>query len=293
MNNNTPQVGPVVAGDTVAVIADAFNTIYAFSKTTGKTLWTKHIWASRLASDGNYFYVVRTAYWDLEALDPGSGNIAWSLQLPDLGPGYLPFLVVHDGLLFTVNLVIDISRKAIVHQWSRESFFLDRIAFGNNGSIFLAGTSGTRSIIAIYDKNFNQIGRLVAGKGRIEEIVPIEEQIVVMLEQADPYGTRTTLTLLTQGGKRLWAIRWHSEIHGFSLLGGKLLIIGPEQISGKHRLISRQTLTGKLNWTTGSRTLFGIPTVCGDTVYATDGNHLHSFDLDTGKETTTGLLAKH
>ena len=122
MNNNTPQVGPVVAGDTVAVIADAFNTIYAFSKTTGKTVWTKHIWANRLASDGSYFYVVRTAYWDLEALDPASGNIAWSLQLPDLGPGYLPFLIVHDGLLFTVNLVIDISRKAIVHQWPRKSY---------------------------------------------------------------------------------------------------------------------------------------------------------------------------
>jgi outer membrane protein assembly factor BamB len=293
MNDNTPQVGPFAAGDTVAVIADAFNTIYAFSKTTGKRLWTKDIWANRLASDGRYFYVVRTAYWDLEALDPASGNLVWSLQLPDFGPGYLPFLIVHDGLLFALDLVIDLSKRAIVHQWRRESFFLDRVAFGDDGSIFLVGTSGTQGMIAIYDKNFNQIGRLVAGKGRIREVVPPGEQILALLEQADPYGTWSTLALLTRKGKRLWAIRWHSGIRGFSVLGGNLLMMEPGKMSGKHRLTSRQLSTGKLNWTTASRALFGIPAVCGDTVYATDGNRLHRFDLHTGKEMTSVGVARH
>jgi outer membrane protein assembly factor BamB len=290
MNNDTPNIGPILAGDTIAVIADASNTIYAFSKTTGKRLWAKNIWANRLASDGNYFYVVRTAYWDLEALDPISGHVVWSLQLPDLGPGYLPFLTVHDGLLFTVNLVIDLSKRKIIHDWPKELFYFDGILFGNDGSIFIVGTS---AMIVIYDQSFVQTGRVYLGKGKIEEVVPTGERILALLEQADPYRTRTTLALFTRQGKQIWRIAWPSRIRGFSVLGENLLMIEPATMSGKSRLTSRKVSTGKLNWTIERKALFGIPSVCGDTLYVTDGNHLHSFDLHTGKETKSpGAFAR-
>jgi outer membrane protein assembly factor BamB len=291
MDSDTPNVGPIFAGNTIALIADASNIIYAFSKTTGKHLWTKNIWANRLASDGSYFYVVRTAYWDLEALDPVSGHVVWSLQLPDLGPGYLPFLIVHDGLLFTLDLVIDLSKRRVIHQWPKESFYIDGIVFGNDGSIFIVGTSG---MIVIYDQRFVLTRRVYAGKGKIEEVVLTGDGILALLEQADPYHTRTTLALLTRQGKRLWRISWPSPIRGFSVRGENLLMIEPLKMNRKYRLTSRQISTGKLNWTTERKALFGIPAVCGDTVYITDGNRLHSFDLHTGKETTTaGVFARH
>jgi len=75
-------VGPVAAGNAVAVVTDSFHTIDAFSKTTGKSLWEKKTWSSVLASDGNYFYIIRTGYWDIEALNPASGDVVWSVQIP-------------------------------------------------------------------------------------------------------------------------------------------------------------------------------------------------------------------
>lgn len=54
MRKNPPNTLPVLAGDVVAVLADAFNTLYAFSKTTGKRIWTKDVSSSVLASDGTY-----------------------------------------------------------------------------------------------------------------------------------------------------------------------------------------------------------------------------------------------
>src|SRR5215469_1570289 len=90
-----PDWPPTLAGNTVALIADNWNMIFGFSRRTGKQIWAKEVSCNVLASDGRYFYIIRTGYWDLQALNPASGKVVWSLQLPpDPQGGYSAFLKV-------------------------------------------------------------------------------------------------------------------------------------------------------------------------------------------------------
>lgn len=281
MRSNPPNVPPVLAGNTVAVVADAFNTVYSFSEATGKQLWRKYISTSVLASDGNYFYIVKTAYWKLFALDPATGAVAWSLQLPDMGPGYLRFLSVHNGLLFIGNYVVDISRRAIVRKWPDEGFYMDSLAFDDDGRILGAGTSG---LIVTYDKNLNPLSKVSAGKGDVVEVAPAGKQILAMVSDYDSEAERSKLVSLTREGRRLWQIRWPTRSQGFTVMGKNVLTLEPGDAKGKFRLVSRQVSTGKVNWTATDGYFGGQPFLCSSTIYVNGGDRLRGFDLSTGAE---------
>lgn len=289
MRSNPPNIPPVIAGNTVAVVADAFNTVYAFSKATGKQLWKKYISTSVLASDEKYFYIVKTGYWKLFALVPATGTVAWALQLPDMGPGYLRFLPVHDGLLFVGDFVVDISRRAIVRQWPDEPFYMDSLAFEDDGSILGAGTSG---LIVRYDKSLKPLNRVFAGKGDVVEVASAGKQILAMVSDYNSDSERSKLVSLTREGKRLWQIRWPTRSQGFIVIGQNVLTLEPGNAKGKFRLVSRQLSTGKVNWATTNGYFGGRPVLCSSTIYVNDDDRVRGFDLSTGVEMVGLLHAK-
>ena len=278
---------PTLAGDTVALIGNSFHTIYGYSRATGELLWKKNESSNILASDGSYFYIIRAAYWDLQALDPGSGAVVWSLRLPrDPEGGYPAFLKFHNGLLFTVDCVIDISKRAIVHKWPLRSSFVTAIGFDSDDHILVGNSSG---VVSAYDRNFKPLWRAFAGKEQIVSLAPAGKNILalVYVSQHNSVKAHNVLVLLTRQAKRLWQLEWPLHIEGFGVFGDELVIVEPETSEGKFQLTSRHLATGKLEWQTNSQYLYGWPVLCRDTVYVTDGNRLHSFDLHTGKETTT------
>lgn len=278
---------PTLAGDTVALIGNSFHTIYAYSRITGELLWRKNKSSNILASDGSYFYIIRAAYWDLQALDPASGAVAWSLKLPrDPQGGYPAFLKFHDGRLFTVDCVIDISKRAIVHRWPPGSSFVTAIGFDRGDNILVGDSSGW---VSAYNRNFRRLWRAFAGKEHVVSLAPEEKGLLVLLyvSQRNSVSAHNTLILLTREGKRLWHLEWASQIEGFSEVGDDLLMVEPRD-PGQFQLTSRQLATRKLNWVTDPQYLYGWPVLCQDTIYVTDGNRLHGFDLHTGNEATIG-----
>lgn len=288
--NALPDSGPGLAGNTILVLGDHFSVIYAFSKTTGKRLWSKSIWTSYLTSDRNYFYVLDVNPRRVYVLDPASGAVVWSLRLPrwrsstQERPEYFAFLKVHNGLLFTGDLVIDISKRTIVHRWPAESFNVSSVYFAHDDTIFLVGSWGNSGMIAVYDKNFNRIRKFRVGKGEVEEIWSTGEQTVALLEYGDSYGTQTTLVSLTHEGTRLWRIQWPARSMGFSIAGDNVFMIEPGKIYGDFRLTSRQLSTGKLIWATRSGDFYGGPFLCGDTVYLTKNDRLDGFNKSNGRK---------
>lgn len=289
---------PILAGNAILVLGDHYNKLYAFSVTTGKRIWTKSFWTEALASDGNYFYVVGApagsaeavgnilgiAPRTLEALDPASGAVLWSLKLQRRKTAYYPFLEVHDGLLFDADLVIDISRRAIVHRWPAKSFTVSSLEFADDGSIFLKGSWGMSGMIAIYDRNFNLIRKLRVGKGDVVRVSAAGEQVVALLQYGDPYSRLTTLVSYTREGKRLWRIQWAATGWDFHIAGDNLFMIEPAKVYGNFRLASRHLATGRLNWITRNGFFDSPPFSCGETAYATDGDHVYRFDVKGGVE---------
>lgn len=279
-----PDWPPTLAGDTVAIITDSFHSICGYSRTTGELLWKKETASNVLASDGIHFYTIRTANWYLQALDPASGAVVWSLRLPpDPEGGFPVFLKVHNGRLFTVNQVVDISRRAIVHTWSVKSSFVTSIGFDSEGNILVGDSVG---MVTAYDQRFHQLWRVYAGKEHVVSIAPAGEYILALLyvSQRGSTSAHDKLVLLTRQGKRVWRLDWPSWSEGFTVVGDNLVTIEPGDADGKFQLTSRQLATRNVNWATASGYLFGWPVLCGDTIYVSDGNRLHSFDLRTGRE---------
>lgn len=286
VSTDRPDWPPTLAGDTVAIIRNSFHTISALSKTTGKHLWSKEVWCSVLASDGEHFYIIRTEYWDLQALDPDSGKVEWSVKLPrDPEGGYPAFLKLHDGLLFTADLVVNISKRAIVHVWPARGSFVTTIGFGKYGNIVVGDSSG---MVTAYDRNFKRLWRAYAGKEQVVSLIPAGENILALLyiSERNSVSSHNALVLLTPDGRRVWRVGWPAQSQGFTALGDELLVVEPGSQDGKFRLTSRQLSTGKVNWKSASGYLYGWPILCGDTAYVSDGNRLHSFDVHTGAETT-------
>ena len=286
-----PDWPPTLAGNTVALIADNWNMIFGFSRRTGKQIWAKEVSCNVLASDGRYFYIISTGDWDLQALNPASGKVVWSIQLPrDPQGGYPAFLKVHDGLLFTVDVVVDISKRAIVHKWPVKSSFVTAIGFDSH-NILVGDSAG---MVTAYDRNFKRLWRAYAGREQVVSLAPAGENVLALLyiSQRGSASAHDELVLLSRQGKPVWRLSWQSMTEGFTVVGDDLLAIEPGVSKGQFQLTSRQLSTAKTNWTTGNGYLFGSPVLCGDTVYVSDGNHLHRFDLRTGKEATAQANTK-
>ena len=298
ITHETVDSRPILAANAFLVLGDHYNRLYAFSTTTGKRIWSKSFWTEDLASDGNYFYVVGApagsveaignilgiAPRTLEALDPASGAVLWSLKLQRRKTDYDPFLEVHGGLLFAADLVIDISRRAIVYRWPAKSFTVSSLDFADDGSIFLKGSWGMSGMIAIYDRNFNPIRKFRVGKGDVVRVSAAGEQIVALLQYGNPYGRLTTLVSFTREGKKLWRIQWPATGWDFHIAGDNLFMIEPGKVYGDFRLASRQLATGRLNWITWNRAFDSPPGSCADTAYATDGDHVYGFAVKSGAE---------
>ena len=278
-----PDWPPTLAGNTVALIADSYNLIFGFSRRTGKQIWDKEVSSNVLASDGRYFYTIRAGDWDLQALNPNSGAVMWSLKLPhDPQGGYTAFLKVHDGRLFTVNAVADISRRTIVHRWPSGSSFVTAIGF--DGHNILVGDSA--GFVSAYDRNFKCLWRAYAGKEHVVSVASAGEHVLALLylSQRGSTGAYHELAFLTRQGKPVWRLPWKSVSEGFTVSGDQLLSLEPGTTKGQFQLTSRELATSKVNWANGNAYLYGSPVVCEDTVYVSDGNRLHSFDLHTGAE---------
>lgn len=275
---------PTLAADTVALIANSFHRIYAYSRGTGELLWTKNTAAGLLASDGNHFYIINTESWQLQALDPASGAVAWSVNLPpDPEGGFPAFLKFHNGLLFTVDCVIDIAKRAIVHMWPMGSSFVTSVGFDSNDNILIGSSTGT---VTTYNKRFKRLWRVYVGKEYVVSLACAGRHILALLyiSQRGAVPAHHVLTVLTDQAKQVWQVGWHSRIEGFAVQDSILLIVEPGKSQGEFQLTARELATGKVNWMSTTEFLFGWPIVCGSTAYVTDGNRLHQFDVHSGAE---------
>jgi outer membrane protein assembly factor BamB len=172
MADRTAYVGPVVARGAVAVITNNRDTVEAFSKKTGKRLWARETWSNNLGSDGAYFYILRTAFWDLQTFDPDTGKVLWSLKLPGRWLGHYPALLgITQGLLFTEQSVVDLASRRVVHTWPREPTVISAWAT-KNGEIVLGDSEGG---ITIYDIAFKRLRKVhLEGGGWVKEAVAID-----------------------------------------------------------------------------------------------------------------------
>lgn len=196
--NKIVDVGPVTAGHAVAIITDIFDVVYAFSTKTGKPLWRRQVWSSNLGTDGNYFYVLRNAYDDLQALDPGTGKIAWSLKLVRPSPGFPGLLGIHHGLLFTTQAVVDLSRRKVIHVWTKEPF-PDSAWVSESGEIVIGDSAGG---ITVYNSAFQQIKKAQVSGGEVVQAVTTENGVLAAAYQYYAASKRGRLTSLTESRQR-------------------------------------------------------------------------------------------
>lgn len=278
-------VGPVVAGDAVAFITDSHHVIYAFSKDTGRRLWRKEVWSSNIGTDGNRFYMIRTAYWDLQALEPATGRVEWSLKLPGWTPGHYPrMLGVHGGLLFTTQSAVDLSKKAVVHTWlgEREA---SSASVNEEGEIVIGDTFGG---VTIYDRDFKTLKSAKVGGIWVAEAFTTSRGVFAATFHGYGLNSRSTVILQTDNEKMAWRRRWTWEdgapVQTLAVSGDNALLIEPGRSRNKMRLTSRKLPTGGLNWMTPDGIFEGPPVVCGDTVYVDDLERIRAFDLQSGSE---------
>jgi outer membrane protein assembly factor BamB len=170
-------VRPTVAGVSVAVIAHGFHTIYGFSKATGELLWQKETRSTILESDGNLFYVLTEDERTLHALNPASGNVIWSLRLPYPESGFYSYHV-HRGRLYSASVVVDLSRKVIVHRWPEEPV-VNALAFGDQGQILTGDELG---VVRIYDHAFRRLRTIRTDRKAVVGLASVGRDVLVSTE---------------------------------------------------------------------------------------------------------------
>jgi hypothetical protein len=274
-------VRPNVAGNTAAAITHTFYTIYAFSIKTGKLLWQKENQSNILESDGKYFYVLGRDETVIEALNSASGRVVWSVRVPGPG-GPLRSFQIHDNRLYTDLVVVDLSRKAIIHTWSQNSI-ANAMAFPKDGRLLRGDPFG---VITVYNSSFERLRRMRLGTGWIVDLAAAGNDLLAAIY---PQYNEGSFKLLTQDGSTKWHLDWRSnvrlDVKPFALAGQNVVLIEPGE-TAQLRLTSRKLSNGALNWTTGDGFFIGPPAVCGNTVYVSDGDRLRGFDLSSGAETT-------
>lgn len=286
MPDKIVDVGPVVAGNAVAVITDSFHAVYGFSKATGKQLWQRERWSSNLGSDGRYFYILRNEYWDLQAFEPETGHVAWTLKLPGRSYGGYPRLLgVHGGLLVTTQVAVDLARRKIAHTWLRGPW-ASSLSVNATGEIVIGDSSGG---VTIYDQSFKPLRKLHLQGGAVTEAITTGKSILAVTYQDHQHGKRGLITFLTPDGKQAWQFAWSSKDPPlpppvFALADDAAVMREPGASGPKSRLTSRNLSNGQLNWSTEEGFFFGPPVVCGNTVYARQGDLVRGYDLRTGVE---------
>jgi len=277
-------VGPTVAGDAVAVITHSFHTIQGFSKATGELLWQKETGSRFLESDGKLFYVLTEDERTLHALDPASGNVVWSLRLPYLESGFYSYHV-HGGRLYSASVVVDLSRKVIVHRWAEEPA-VNALAFGDHGQILTGDEFG---VVRIYDHAFRRLRTIRTDRKAVVGLASVGRDVLVSTEANRSGVYRTAFARVTEYGKKKWQLAWRSGnplgAAPFAVAGRNVVMIEPNGAGDEFWLSSRKLSTGQVNWRTDSGDLVGDPVLCGETVYLSDGQRIHAFDLRSGAET--------
>jgi len=277
-------VRPTVAGSTVAAIGDGFHTIYGLSKATGDVLWQKETGSRILESDGKYFYVLTEDERILQALDPASGNVVWSLRLPYLKSSFYSHHV-HGGRLYSASVVVDLAKKAIVHVFPDEPI-VNAMAFGEHGEIL---TGDEHGVVRIYNHAFKRLRRIRTGGKEIVELETAGRDVLVSTEERRSGLYHAAFAVVTQQGKKRWQLGWPPDnLPGaalFAVADRDVVLMEPDLTWAKLWLTSRKLSTGQLNWKTDPG-LGGQPALCGNRVYLTDGERVRRFDLRSGPETT-------
>lgn len=274
-------VGPVAAGDSVAVITESWNRIVAVSKSTGARLWQKDYRANLLVSDGRYLYVVRNDDGTIRALDSRSGATVWKVEMPAFR-GYLAFIKVRDGFLYTDRFVIDIRKQKIVHHWPTD-IEVNAIAFPRPGETLLGDSDGN---LTLYDSSFEVTKRFHAGDTTVEAIAASEDGVLVSL--AAPDRTQPgVFEFLNWDGKRRWQVPGlsidYGSFHPFVIAGNDALIVEPGSSEKQWRLTSRSLAAGTVNWVAEGFFYLSWPVVCGDKVFLIDGDNLRAFNISDGR----------
>jgi outer membrane protein assembly factor BamB len=279
--NSLADVSPAAAGDAVAVIADSWMSLYAFSKVSGKLLWRKQRRSNILASDGRYFYVPRPSADGISALDPRTGAVVWTLRIPKKGGA--AFFEIRDGVLYSNSFAIDLRSRKLLHQWP-EDIVVTAIAFPRPGETLLGDSDGN---LTLYDSSFAVTKRLHAGDTTVGSIAANEYGILVSLP-ADSEGQRGIIEFLTWDGKQKWRIPGfpigYVYFHPFVIAGHDALIVELDDSGKNWRFESRSLATGTVNWVVPNGIFYdGWPVVCGDRVLLRDGDDIKSFGILDGK----------
>ena len=284
MPNEIVNVSPSVARDAVAFIAHSYYTIYGLSKMTGELLWQKENRSETLESDGKYFYVLGEDERALEALDPGSGNVVWSLKLPYSESRFYSH-GVHDGRLYSASVVIDLCKKAIVHTWPKHPT-VNALAFGEKGQILTGDEFG---VVRIYDHSFRRLRKIRTVRQEVVEVATAGRNVLVSTEERRSGVYRAAFAVVTQQGKKRWQLAWRADYPigaSVALADRNVVLMEPDVAGDKYWLTSRKLATGQLNWKTDVGPRGGGPWLCGNTIYFYDEERIRSFDLRSGAETT-------
>lgn len=276
-------VGPAVAANTVALVSNGFHTIYAFSKQTGKVLWKKEHRTNLLATDGRYFYVLRPDYDGIAALSPDSGETVWSLQISRQKGRPVDFGFVDGGFLYTDLVVVDLSKRIVVHTWP-EHPAISTIDKSGDGEIFVGDLSG---VITVYGESFTQLRTMPAGNGAIVQLTLAGKDVLAAVYDHRVSSTHGQLVLMTREGNQIWHFvlssdHWLDQ-HPFFALDDDVLVVEPGTAKNKMRLVSRKLSTGEMNWATTDGDFEGPPAVCGQDVYLAESEQILSFSARTGE----------
>jgi hypothetical protein len=285
MPDKIVDVRPTLAGGTVAVIADGFHTIYGLSKATGEILWQKETGSRLLESDGKYFYILTEDEGTLQALDPASGNVAWSRRLPYPKSSFYSYNV-HGRRLYSATVVVDLSKKAIVHRWPEEPI-VNALAFGEHGEILTGDEFG---VVRIYNRDFKLLRRIRTGGKAIDELATAGGLVLVSSVDPRPRVNRARFAVFTRQGKKKWQLAWEvgypAYAINFTAVHPNVVLMEPDMPKNNAWLTSRRLSTGHINWKTDKGGLGLSTALCGTTTYVNDGMQIRGFDLRSGAQTT-------
>ncbi|HEV3036773.1 MAG TPA: PQQ-binding-like beta-propeller repeat protein [Candidatus Angelobacter sp.] len=267
--NKIADVGPSVSGDTVAIITESFNTIYAFSRKTGKLLWQRDHPSNVLDGDDRFFYVSRDDLDGISALDNRTGTTAWTLRVPASVPKtHLLFLKIHGGRLYTDRYVISLHDKKVLKKWP-QNLSVEAVSFPGDGETLVGDSSGN---VVLYDHNFFELKRLHLAEAAVVGLGSNDKGI--LLASQDDHGAGE-IKFVSWQGETKWHVgapfgTWLSRTP-FIIDGNNALILEPTKVDlgGEHRyrLVSRKLATGETDWATHEAHFSDEPAICGDTVF--------------------------
>jgi hypothetical protein len=126
-----------------------------------------------------------------------------------------------------------------------------------------------------------------AGDGAIVQLTLSGKDVLAAVYDHRVSTTHGQLMLMTPEGQQKWRFvlssdHWLDQ-HPFFAFEDEVLAIEPGAAKNKMRLVSRKLSTGEVNWTTTDGDFEGPPTVCGQDVYAAEGDRILSFNAHTGQ----------